>query len=180
MNNRQKLIFVAATVLLTIVARLLPHPANFTPVAAMALFGGALVSRKWLSVFAVVIAMIISDLMLNSWVYNMPASISYFGDTMTIGVYLGIISMVVLGWFFKPESASHKNVLGFSISSSLLFWTISNFFCWPGNPIYTQDLSGLLQCYIAAIPFLSAIAGDLLFCSLFFLGFNYYSRKAVA
>ena len=82
--------------MLTIVARLLPHPANFTPVAAMALFGGALVNRKWLSVFAIVLAMVISDVLLNTWVYNMPFSVSYFTDTMTIAVYLGILSMVVL------------------------------------------------------------------------------------
>lgn len=180
MNNRQKLIFVAATVALTIVARLLPHPANFTPVAAMALFGGALVDRKWVSLLAIGVSMMISDLMLNTWVYNMPLSIGYFTDTMTIGVYLGILSMVVLGWFFKPETAGHKNVLGFSLSASLLFWTISNFFCWPGNPIYTQDLSGLLQCYVAALPFLSSVVGDLLFCSLFFFGFNIYAKRAIA
>jgi hypothetical protein len=180
MNNQQKLIFVAASVLLTVVARLLPHPANFTPVAAMALFGGALVNRKWVAILAIGLAMIVSDLMLNTWVYNMPFSISYFTDTMTIGVYLGILSMVVLGWFFKPESATHKNVLGFSLSSSLLFWTISNFFCWPGNPIYPQDFTGLIQCYVAALPFLGSVIGDLIFCSLFYYAFNFYSKRVIA
>jgi hypothetical protein len=180
MNNRQKMIFVAATLLLTVVARLLPHPANFTPVAAMALFGGALVNRKWLSVFAIVLAMGISDILLNSWVYNMPFQLSYFTDTMTVGVYLGILSMVVLGWFFKPSTASHKNLLGFSLSSSLLFWTISNFFCWPGNPLYSQDAGGLIQCYVAALPFLGSVIGELIFCSLFYYAFHFYSKRAIA
>jgi hypothetical protein len=61
-----------------------------------------------------------------------------------------------------------SRILGFTISSSLSFWLITNFFCWPGNPLYSQDFLGLMACYTAAIPFLSQTIGDIFFSTLLF------------
>jgi hypothetical protein len=60
----------------------------------------------------------------------------------------------------------------------MLFWMLTNFACWPNNPLYTQDFSGLVNCYIAAIPFLGNVAGDLFYNTLLF-GSLYLSVKKI-
>ncbi len=133
--------------------RLLPHPPNFTPIAAMALFGGAYLNKKF--AFSVPLgAMFISDIFLG------------FHSTMPY-VYGSFILAGLIGlWLKKHKSA--KNVLCSTLLSSILFFLITNFGVWAQG-WYPRNLSGLWESYVMGIPFFkNTVAGDLFYSGIFF------------
>ena len=143
------LIFVAAF------SRVLPHPMNFTPVAAIALFGGVYFNRK----FALVVplaALVISDYFLGFY-------------SEIIFVYVGFALTGVIGlWIQKRKSTA--TIIGGTLVSAVLFFIITNFGSWLVMPdVYTRSFDGLAACYIAAIPFFrNSLAGDVLYVAVLF------------
>lgn len=159
-----KFIFVASALLIAAFSRLIPHPFNFTPIAGMALFGGALLTDKKLAVAIPLIAMFISDIFLG------------FHDQM-LGVYISFIMISFIGFWLGSNYSVGKIVLA-SLSSSLLFFLVTNFYCWLIYPMYTKDLAGLISAYTLAIPFytndvfgsffVNTILGDLFYTGVLF------------
>lgn len=144
------LIFFAAYV------RLLPHPPNVAPISALALFGAVYLPKKYAFIMPVT-ALFLSDLL-----------IGFYGITMVF-VYGSFLLTGILGLWLK----NHKNILTiFSVSliSSSLFFVITNFGVWVSpTSWYSRDFQGLINCYIAAIPFFkNTLMGDLFYVSLFF------------
>ena len=159
----------SAILILTIIAlaviRLLPHPPNFTPIAAMALFAGAYFSSRWMAFLIPLGAMALSDLVLG-----------FHGYTM-LAVYCSFMLVVVLGIQLK-KNISIASVPLMALVSAILFYLITNFAVWVGSPIYTQDFSGLVICYTAAIPFFHySVLGNLIFTTILFGGFFLASLK---
>ncbi len=172
--------------------RLIPHPFNFTPIGAMALFGAAHFSNKYLKVLLPLVAMYLSDLILNntihaSW-YQGTKGI-YFG--FNIGVYISFILIAFVG-IYLLQKVNIKNVILASLGSSLLFYLVTNFAAWVediGN-LYSNNIIGLMSCYIAGLPFYSydvasplgflgnTIIGDFFFCGVLF-GAYYLVTKSV-
>jgi hypothetical protein len=151
--------------------RLLPHWPNFTPIAAMALFGGAYLNRKYLAFLIPLIAMLVSDVVLG-FHNTMPAVYLSFGVTVGIGL---LISR-------KPGLL---NVAGASLASSILFFIVTNLAAWYGSPFYAQTFSGLMSSYAAGLvffnhgafgtPFLNSLLGDM-FYNVIFFGAFYLAR----
>ena len=149
------LIFVGA------LSRLLPHPANFTPVTALALFGGSRLPKKQ-AFFVPLIAMIISDIGLH-FVAGYPF---LTGDSLF--VYASLILVSVLGMWLQKGNSFSRFLLA-SISSVAIFFVVSNFGTWLTSGIYPRTLNGFVSCYIAAIPFVrSSLFGDLAWIAIFF------------
>jgi hypothetical protein len=165
--KKHHLIFALSLIAAVTVSRFIPHPPNFTPVIAMALFSGAVISKRFVAFGFPLLAMCISDMLLNRAYYPDHMGLGYFIEIPTFGVYGGILLSSIMGSLIG-QNLKWKRIIGFSIGSSLLFWIVSNFFCWPGNPLYTQNIQGLLSCYIAALPFLAQTLGDLFFGLLLF------------
>lgn len=151
-----KLSIVIALILAGVMMRLIPHWPNFTPIASIALFGGTFLKRKELAFLVPIAAMLLSDLIIG------------FHSTM-FPVYISFILIVGIGLLIQRK-LSIMNVLTASLSSSLLFFLITNFASWTSGLMpYSNDLSGLFQAYIAGIPFfLNGIAGDLFYSALLF------------
>jgi hypothetical protein len=166
-NISGRTILILSTILLVALSRLLPHIPNFTPVAAMALFGGAFFSNKKSAFMLTFCALLFSDLLVNTMLYNDYNFTNYFTQPYVWAVYLAFGITVLMGTFLQ-RNINVKNIALLSVSSSLLFWIITNFACWPSNPLYTQDINGLIDCYIAAIPFLGNIVGDLFYNTVLF------------
>jgi len=144
--------------------RLLPHYPNFTPIAAMALFGGAYFTNKKLSFIVPFAAMILSDLILG------------FHSTMW-AVYLSFALIVVIGFSLR-ERRKPSNIFLASVSSSVLFFVITNFAVWLSGGIYPMTVTGLGECFTAAIPFFSHTAiGDLFYAGVFFGVFEFARAK---
>ena len=145
--------------------RLIPHPPNFAPITAIALFGGAYFSKKWAAFLIPFAAMFITDLILG------------FHATMW-AVYLSFALVVVLGMVMIKQKKRGQNffqrrqvgsIFFASVSASVLFFVITNFGVWISTPYYEKTGAGLAACYTAAIPFFHhTILGDLFFVAILF------------
>ncbi len=162
MNNKFRNIrFIVATLMVLSAAmlRLLPHYPNFTPIAGMALFGGAYFSNKKIAFIIPFAAMILSDIILG------------FHSTMW-AVYLSFALIVMIGFLLR-RSKKIPNIFVASISSSVLFFVITNLAVWMTGGIYPMSFAGLTECYIAAVPFFSyTMLGDLFYAAILFGAFE--------
>jgi len=135
--------------------RLIPHYPNFTAIGAVALFGGAYFHKKYLSFAVPFIALFITDLIIG------------FHATMW-AVYVSFAIIVMIGFSLRGQFKIAK--LGLSVvSASVLFFIITNFAAWLSSPFYPQTFVGLIESYVAAIPFFQYnLLGDLFFGGIIF------------
>lgn len=148
-------ILAAILILLAVLSRLLPHPPNFTPIAALALFGGVYLEKR-LALLLPLLVMVVSD--------------SLIGFHATIPwVYGSFIVTALIGLWLKKHKQP-QYILGAAVASSLVFFLVTNFGVWT-LPMsgYPPTLSGLAQCYVAAIPFFkNELLGSLAYTSILF------------
>ncbi|HSR18620.1 MAG TPA: DUF6580 family putative transport protein [Ignavibacteriaceae bacterium] len=155
---------LSGIVLAAAFARFIPHPPNFAPIAAIALFGGAYFDNKKLSFVVPFAAMILSDIF-------MPLHSTVWA------VYLSFALIVLIGFSLR-ERKKVKNIILASIASSVLFFAVTNFAVWMSYRMYPMNLTGLAECYVAAIPFFSyTLLGDLFFVGLLFGIFEILKAK---
>lgn len=168
MKNKLNLQFgiIALLILLAALSRLLPHPPNFTPIGGMALFGAAYFSKRYLAILIPLVALWVSDLILNNVLYA-----AYFDGFSWIGipvVYLAIIVIALMGTKVL-QKIKITNLLIASLLASTLFFLITNLGSWWIDPIYPKDAAGVLMAYTAGLPFfLNTLAGDLFFTGVLF------------
>ncbi len=158
--------FIIATILilLGVIFRLMPHPDNFTPVIAIALFSGAFFSSKTIKIIVPLLTMLISDAFIGF----------YQGIEVT---YLAILTSVAIGTLLSIQKFQLNQTLIASFASSFVFFIITNFAVWATSGMYEISWNGLTQCYIMAIPFYqNALIGDLLYSILFFGVFHLYFK----
>jgi len=137
-------------------SRILPHPANFAPIAAMALFGGAYLNKKQALILPIG-AMIASDLI-----------IGFDSLPMRIAVYGSFLIMVLIGRQLK-NNKDFKNVFLATTASSILFFLITNFAVWAFGSMYAKTPLGLAECFTLAIPFFrNTVLGDFFYTGVFF------------
>lgn len=166
-EHKNQFILIAGMIVLAAIMRILPHWPNFTPVAAMALFGGAYISNKKFAYAVPFIAMFLSDLVIG------------FHNTMW-AVYLSFAAIVGIGMLLR-ENKSVLRTAGAAVASSVLFFVVTNFAVWLAGGFYSMDLAGLVQCYVAAIPFYQySVIGDLFYAGVMFGAFEYAKVKIPA
>lgn len=167
-----RFVFIASMILMAALMRLIPHWPNFTPVAAMALFGGVYLSRKFLAFLIPLAAMFLSDLIIG--LHNTMIAV-YIAFAVTVGIGM-LISR-------KPRLV---HIAGGAVASTLIFFLITNFAAWLGSPLYPQTFAGLMQSYAAGLVFLNdgshgisfflnSLIGDLFYTTVFF-GVFYLAR----
>lgn len=156
-----RLTLLTILILATALFRLVPHWPNFTPVAALALFGAASFERKWLGLVIPLVAMLLSDVLIG-FHGSMAAVYACFAFTWLIGL-----------WYLQRPSVSRIALA--SIASSILFFLITNFVVWYGSSFYPQTGAGLVGCYVAGLAFyngtsffLNGLLGDLFFSAVLF------------
>lgn len=147
-----------------IIARIIPHPANFAPIAAMALFGGTYLGKK--QAFALpLIAMIISDFI-----------IGFDSLPMRLTIYGTFLIMVCIGFWIKKHKNT-KNIILATLFSSILFFVATNFAVWATGTMYPKTLTGLVNAYFFAIPFFrNTLLGDMIYSGLFFGGYEFINN----
>ncbi|MBK7211908.1 MAG: hypothetical protein IPH88_01130 [Bacteroidales bacterium] len=160
-----KFYLIVGLILFGAFLRLMPHWPNFTPIAAMALVGGSFIKRKDLAMIIPVLSMLISD-----------AIIGFHG--VMFPVYISFILIVGLGYLLR-SGITPLSVAGASLLSSLLFFLITNFAAWSSGLMpYSVDFPGLIQAYIAGLPFfLNGILGDLFYNGIFFGLFYFVTQR---
>ena len=152
----KKLITPITFIILGAFARLIPHAPNFTPVGAMALFGGYSLNKKQAFILPIAI-MILSDIF-----------IGFDSLQMRIFVYGSFLLTVLIGRLLE-KNPSNKNMVLASFASSIVFFTLTNFAVWAFTPLYLKTFNGLINCYIMALPFFrNTLLGDLFYTSVIF------------
>lgn len=178
---------MALAMVIVSLARIMPHPYNFTPVAALALYGGARGKNTAFSFLLPLSVMIFSDLLVMQFLYpDLGSPMAYLGTQTMLSVYAAFAVIVVLGFLIRNKTKTSV-IIGATLTSSALFYLITNFVSWAGNPFYPQTLSGLMACYAAGIPFynneitgsffLNQFAGDLFFSALLFGAHALFTRR---
>src|SRR5690348_9181940 len=137
MDGNKKI--VAAMIGLGACARLLPHPWNFTPILAIALYAGVQSARIRTGVLATFLALLLSDLVMGL----------YRGMGW---VYAAWLIPVLIGRLVRRKPGVTTIAAG-ALSSSLLFFLTTNFAVWAGGHTYPHTAAGLAACFTAAIPF---------------------------
>jgi len=144
-NFFKKQKFPISLILILALARLIPHPPNFTPVIAVAIMSGVFFKNIYFSLGILIISMLLSDVF-----------IGFYNNILFVYLSLLLITFI----FYKiSKKINFKNLFIYGFGSSVIFFIISNFgVCTLGSPAinnipYERNFEGLIQCYIFAIPF---------------------------
>jgi uncharacterized protein DUF6580 len=143
--------------------RVLPHPWNFTPVGAMALFSGAKLGRSYKAFLLPLTALLLGDVFVG------------FYRLMWV-VYLSFCVSVLIGMWFRKRQKTGPLALA-TVLGAAQFFVITNGAVWAFLNTYPKTLAGLASCYVAGLPlFGNTLAGDALYCVLLFGGFAVVER----
>jgi hypothetical protein len=157
--NHSRLAALLAAIVAAAALRLVPHAPNFSPIGAMALFSGTYLGRRPLALVAPLSAMLLSDAVLGL----------YSGVWIT---YLAVALIVLIGAIALARR-SPLRIGAAAVASSVLFFIVSNFGTFALSGMYPHNASGLVDCYVAAIPFFqNSLAADLFYSAVLFGGFR--------
>ena len=186
---KKNIILIIALVAIGIIGRLIPHPPNFTPIIAIALLASHLFKNKWIIILPSLMAMWISDLIINNYLYGgYHDSLVIFSPSF-LWVYGPIICIALLGTVLIKK-VKISNIALSSIGGSLIFFLVSNFGVWISGtisidgvltPMFSKSLSGLITCYTVALPYFgNQLVGDLLYSATLFSSYSFaLSKKAM-
>ncbi len=148
-------IFTFALIFIAALSRLLPHPPNFIPITAMALFGGVYLDKKHTFIVPIA-AMLISDYFIGF----------YSGMMWT---YAGFIGVGFIGLWLRNHRGLFQTVAA-TIAGSVFFFIVTNFGVWASAQVsYPHTVNGLIECYTAAVPFFrNTLLGDAVYVGCMF------------
>ena len=159
-DNKTK--FVAAAVVLAALSRVLPHPYNFTPIGAIALFGGTFLKNKKMAFIIPIAVLLFTDLLLQ--MIN-PGYAFYKGWIWVYGTFALIIPL----GFYLRKKVNIQNIAIASLAGSVIFFIVTNFVMWVASGFYPLTTAGLIDCYMKAIPFFGGtLMGDLFYNAILF------------
>lgn len=178
-------IVVAGVLRVTAAGHITPF-SNFSPLGAMALFGGAYFADKWKSYLFPLAALFLSDVIVMQTVYKQYASGFLFEGWYWN--YLGFAAMVLAGQLLIKK-VRVPNVVAGAVVAAVIYWLMADFGTWmsPSNidmttgVAYTKDWQGLMKCYVMGLPFLkNTLLSNLVYSGIFFGLFEYMQYKIPA
>lgn len=170
-KETKQIIIIGLIVVLLALSRLVKHPYNFTPVAAMALFAGCYLRKQW-GILLPMLGMLLSDYFIGFYDWKLMAV-----------VYVGIGVSFYIGWFLQNRVRWYS-VAPSVLTASVFFFITSNLAVWLFYAWYPHTLSGLRECFILALPFFrNTLVGDLVYSGAIFgayeLAVRYSARRAL-
>jgi uncharacterized protein DUF6580 len=149
---------VATMIVLAAVLRIIPHPWNLTPIGAMALFSGAMFKNRWTA-------------------FALPLASLFAGDVcvgfhrLMLIVYASFAISVAIGRWLK-DSRGAARVGGAVFLGAAQFFVFTNFAVWAIGGFYPKTIEGLVNCFVAGVPFFwNTLSGDALYTGILFGGF---------
>jgi len=165
-KTKQKIVLFFYLVGLIALSRIIPHPPNFTPVIAIAVFMPYLTRNLYSAMLVPLSAMFVSDLYLG------------FHSSM-FWVYTSILLGTTLSQYTISMKKTYVHLGSNALLSSTIFFIVTNFAVWMSGSMYPLTIDGLLLCYTMAIPFFgNTLAGTLFYVSL--LGLVSYSATNIS
>jgi hypothetical protein len=159
---------ISALAIAAAASRVLPHPPNFAPMAAVALFGAATFSNRWLAVLVALGSLLLGDLLLHltflaGW---QPHWGFYQGQWV---VYACLLPTILLGFSIRRKRTV-ATIAAATLASSVVFFLATNFvWAYGSGSIYPRTVQGLLLSYEMAIPFFgNSLAGDAFYAAALF------------
>lgn len=164
--NTPRLMTLSLMILAAAASRLIPHLPNFTPVAAMALFAGAEFERKWHAFVVPFAALLLSD-----------AVLGFYGLSEMAATYAGFAAVVCIG-FAVRRHPQFVPIACATLAGALAFFLITNCALLVNPGLYPHNLQGLMEGYIAGLPFFrNTLASDILYSAVLFGGLALAERK---
>jgi hypothetical protein len=166
-SQKENLLYrtLLALILIALAAalRIAPHPWNFTPVGAMALFSGAVLKDRRLAFLFPLLALFLGDIFIGF-------------HKLIFVVYASFLINVAIGLWLRDRRTTARIALA-TLLGAIQFFLITNFAVWQSLGAYPHTASGLLTCYISGIPFFwNTLAGDAVYATLFFGSFAFAER----
>ena len=168
---------ISAIILLLSLSRLAIAIPNLEPIGAAALFGGALLSAKYLKYLIPLLALFIGDVVIA---FLAPSFSAHLFSPTFLAIYIAFIAAVFIGQKLIGKSPKVKTVLGGAVLSSVLFFVVTNFAVWmdPMFGMYPKTMTGLGACYLAALPYYKmTLLSNVLFSSIAFGGYAIYRKQ---
>ena len=158
-----RILFLTGVILVAALLRLIPHPENVAPVAAIALFAGAFFKNRIYAFFVPIACLFFSDFLFQLQYWTGIREYPGFYTLMPV-VYLAFAFMVVCGLWIQKKGVSVKNIVLATLAGSIAFFIITNFAVWIMNP-----QASLIQTYTQAIPFFrNTLAGNFFYVTSLF------------
>ncbi|GAC1619447.1 MAG: hypothetical protein PVS2B2_01030 [Candidatus Acidiferrum sp.] len=153
-----RMAFIFAMILFAAVLRVAPHPWNFTPIGAMALFAGAMVRDRRVAFVIPLVALFAGDIFIG------------FHKLIPV-VYLSFLISVAIGRLLRERTTSFW-IAGATFLGAVQFFLVTNFAVWAMPGMYPHTGAGLAACYVAGLPFFwNTLAGDAIYATCLFGGF---------
>ena len=153
---KNSLFYVFFILFILVLARIVPHPPNFTPILAMSIMGPLIFKNRLLGMLIPVLALFLSDIILGFHIYQLVVYSSIL-----------IISLVA------PMYVQYKKIIITAFGSCVWFFITTNFAVWLMWDYYPKSFQGLITCYILAIPFFT----NTLISTFIFTGIILFSLK---
>ena len=157
-NLLYRLLLALGIIALAAALRIAPHPWNFTPVGAMALFSGAVIKNRRLAFVVPLLALFLGDIFIG------------FHKLMPI-VYASFLLSVAIGFWLRDRRTAGR-ISAATLLGAIQFFLVTNFAVWAFGLSYPRTSAGLVTCYVAGIPFFwNTLAGDAIYATLLFGGY---------
>jgi len=166
LKTLKKEIFPISLILILALARLIPHPPNFTPIVAVAIMSSCFFRNMYLSFAIIIISMLFADVFIGF--YN--------------NMFFVYLSLLLIAFIFFKISTKIKlqNLFIFGFLGSVIFFLISNFGVWILSGMYEKNLNGLAYCYFLALPFfVNTVLSTIIFTYFAFVANNVFGKKAI-
>jgi hypothetical protein len=157
-NLLYRTLLALALIVLAAALRIAPHPWNFTPVGAMALFSGAVLKDRRLAFLFPLVELFVGDVFIG------------FHKLIPI-VYASFLVNVAIGLWLRDRRSIARIGLA-TLFGATQFFLITNFAVWQFLGSFPHTAAGLVACYVAGFPFFwNTLAGDAFYATLLFGGF---------
>jgi len=149
---------IAAIVIASASLRIAPHPMNFTPIGAVALFSGAYFTTKRAALVVPLLSLAAGDIFIGF-------------NRLVPYVYASFLVSVALGFWLRRKKSAVR-IGAATLAGAIQFFLVSNFAMWAsGLGSYSKDASGLIACYVRGAPlFWNTLAGDAFYVAVLFGG----------
>lgn len=165
---KTNLLLFAGLVALGCLGRILPHPPNFTPLAAIGLFAGYLLGSNRYSLLVIPCAMLLSD-----------AFVGFYDPQLMIVIYGTLLCAVVIGAVLLRGNLSVVRLGICSLAISTIFCVTTNLAWWAMSGMYESSLNGLMTCFANAVPFFRyTLMGDAFWTAALFGSYALVMRSA--
>jgi hypothetical protein len=162
-NLLYRTLLALALIGLAAALRIAPHPWNFTPVGAMALFSGAVLKDRRLAFFFPLLALFLGDIFIG------------FHKLIPI-VYASFLINVAIGLWLRDRRTTARISFA-TLLGAIQFFIVTNFAVWQFLGGFLHTASGLFTCYVAGVPFFwNTLGGDAVYATLLFGGYAVAER----